>query len=421
MVRGAVLLRSAARRVFATTTALLLPAMTQVHAFTTTYGTGMRPWRQEVAGACSYGTGMRPWRQEVAGASVALQASSPDAAPDTYRAIRVPVHGGAGVLERTTLPRPQLPHGLAVRVSIRCVGVNYHDTYTRSGLYPNKLPFTNGCEGAGVITEVGPDVTNVMVGDRVAFFEYNCAYASEAVIDAASCFKLPEEVSFEIGAAVLVQGLTAHYLATDSFSLGPQHTCVVHAAGGGTGALLVQIAKLRGAKVIATAFRGPKCEAARAAGADHVVAYDDTYDFLSRVMDICPDGVHCVYDSIGAKTCLASLQALRARGTCVLYGNSSGAPPAIPPTPALAEKSLYMHRPVLQHFLASEEERQRRSSDLFRWLSEGQLQVHKHANVVEAMLLTNVCQPVSGCAVHEICSRGMRKQSRRRCMVSVGV
>ena len=403
--RGAGLLRSAARRVFATTTALLLPAMAQVHAFTTTYGTGMRPWRQMVAGACN----------------VAMQACSPDAPSDTYRAIRVPVHGGAGVLEKTTLPRLQLPHGLAVRVSIRCVGVNYHDTYTRSGLYPNKLPFTNGCEGAGVITEVGPDVTNVMVGDRVAFFEYNCAYASEAVIDAASCFKLPEEVSFEIGAAVLVQGLTAHYLATDSFSLGPQHTCVVHAAGGGTGALLVQMAKLRGAKVIATAFKGTKCEAARAAGADHVVAYDDTYDFLSRVMDICPDGVHCVYDSIGAKTCLASLQALRARGTCVLYGNSSGAPPAIPPTPALAEKSLYMHRPVLQHFLASEEERQRRSSELFRWLSEGHLQVLKHENVVETMLLTNVCQPVFGRAFHEICSRGMWEQSRRRCMVSVGV
>ena len=119
------------------------------------------------------------------------------------------------------------------------------DTYTRSGLYPQDVPFTNGCEGAGVVAEVGAGVKDLAVGDRVAFFEYNCAYATEAVVQATSCFKLPDTVSFDLGAALLVQGLTAHYLATDSFALNEDTTCLIHAAGGGTGALLVQVYDLR--------------------------------------------------------------------------------------------------------------------------------------------------------------------------------
>jgi NADPH2:quinone reductase len=262
-----------------------------------------------------------------------------------------------------------------VRVAIRSAGVNFHDTYCRSGLYPNTLPITNGCEGAGIITEVGPHVDEFVVGDRVAFFEYNCAYATEAQVPATSCFKLPDSLPFDIGAAVLVQGLTAHYLATDSFALGPGKTCVVHAAGGGTGALLVQIAKILGATVIGTASRGAKAEAARAAGADHVIAYDDSYLFLPELLSLCPDGVHCVYDSIGLKTTMQSLEALRARGTCVLFGNSSGKPPPLDATPTLAARSLYVHRPVLQHFLATRQERERRSSQVFDWLAQGRLSV----------------------------------------------
>ena len=212
-------------------------------------------------------------------------------------------------------------------------------------------------------------------GDRVAFFAYNAAYATEAVVPAESCFRLPRDVSFALGAAVLVQGLTAHYLAHDSFPLRPGDTCVVHAAGGGTGALLVQIAKMRGATVVATAAAGAKADAARAAGADHVIAYDASYGFLPQLLSLFPSGVDCVYDSIGAATSQDSLRALRARGMCVFYGNSTGAPAPVAPTPELAARSLYVHRPVLQHFLATKEERDRRSSDLFGWVADGRLSV----------------------------------------------
>jgi len=150
-------------------------------------------------------------------------------------------HGAADVLQTCALPVTPLSSAEAVRVAIRSVGVNFHDTYTRTGLYPQDVPFTNGCEGAGVVVEVGAGVKHLAVGDRVAFFEYNCAYATEAVMPATSCFALPDAVSFELGAALLVQGLTAHYLATDSFALKPDSTCLIHAAGGGTGALLVQV------------------------------------------------------------------------------------------------------------------------------------------------------------------------------------
>jgi NADPH:quinone reductase-like Zn-dependent oxidoreductase len=251
----------------------------------------------------------RGWRSLVSGGRLAACVTSPQGrrrmsmTAATYRAIRVLKHGSADVLRVCSLPRAPLPDSASVRISIKNVGVNFHDTYTRSGLYPNSLPFTNGCEGAGVVTELGSDVKDLSVGDRVAFFEYNCAYASEAIVRRSSVFKLPDNLSFALGAAVLVQGLTAHYLATSSFPLGQSDTCLVHAAGGGTGGLLVQMAKLRGARVIATASAGAKTEAALAAGADHVISYDHDYSFLPRLFELCPQGVDCVYDSIGAATC----------------------------------------------------------------------------------------------------------------------
>ena len=168
----------------------------------------------------------------------------------------------------------------------------------------------------------------------------------------------------------------AHYLATSSFPLHPGHTCVVHAAGGATGALLTQIAKLRGATVIATASRGPKSDAARAAGADHVISYEpNEYAFLPRLRELCPNGVDCVYDSIGAATCADSLRSLRPRGTAVFYGNATGPPAAFAPTPTLADRSLYVHRPMLHHFLATPEEREGRARDLFEWIADGKLRV----------------------------------------------
>ena len=215
----------------------------------------------------------------------------------------------------------------------------------------------------------------LLLGTELPFFEYNAGYAAEAVVNKESCFPIPDGVSYELGGGALVQGLTAHYLAHDSFALGPGHTCLVHAAGGGTGNLLVQMAKLRGATVVATSSPGAKADAAKEAGADHVVTYDENYNFLSEVQTLLPNGVDVAYDSIGLQTAEASLQCLKPRGTCVLYGNSSGAPKAILPTPTLATGSWYIQRPVLQHFLSDEKERQQRSSDLFVWIQSNDLNV----------------------------------------------
>ena len=196
-----------------------------------------------------------------------------------YRVVQVIYHvGGPEVLSYAHLPS-QPVQDETVRVSIERIGVNYHDTYTRTGLYPLPLPFTVGCEASGIVTEVGEQVHNLSVGDRVAFFEYNSAYATEAVVPSSSCYALPDDVSYEHGAAALVQGLTVHYLCHDSFELKPGcgHTCLVHAAGSGTGNLLVQMAKIRGATVNATSSPGHKAYAALEAGADHIITYDDSY------------------------------------------------------------------------------------------------------------------------------------------------
>lgn len=291
-----------------------------------------------------------------------------------YNAIQVFRTGGPECL-RFVKDIPTLPlSSNEVRVSTRSIGVNYHDTYIRTGLYPANLPCILGCEASGLITETGGKTDNLHVGDRVAFFHYNSGYSTEAVVPEDACFKLPDNVSFELGAASLVQGLTAHYLSHDSFQLRPSSTCLIHAAGGGTGNLLVQMAKLQGATVIATTSP-QKSEAARKAGADHVVEYGNDYKFADRVKGFFPKGVDVVYDSIGLKTVDESLLSLKLRGTCILYGNSSGQPAAILPTPTLASGSWYLQRPVLQHFLLDETERQRRASVLFSWIGSGMLNV----------------------------------------------
>lgn len=323
---------------------------------------------------------MRWSRLPTAAAALLRSKNASTGGSNCYDAVRVHQTGDPSVLQYDqNLPCvPLVAAQQQVRVSIRSIGVNFHDTYTRTGLYPiHPLPFTVGCEAAGVVTEVGDNAPHkINIGDRVAFFEYNTGYASEAVVHQDSCFVLPDSVSFELGAAALVQGLTAHYLAHDSFALCPGRTCLVHAAGGGTGNLLVQMAKLSGAAVVATSSPGAKADAAKDAGADHVITYrDDHYDFLSEVQRLYPDGVDVVYDSIGLQTAETSLQCLKPRGTCVLYGNASGAPKAILPTPTLATGSWYVQRPVLQHFLLDEKERQKRSSDLFGWIASKDLHV----------------------------------------------
>ena len=296
--------------------------------------------------------------------------------------------GEANVLRNALehdLPREPVKSGL-VGIDVQYAGVNFHDTYVRTGLYPSaSLPVVCGCEGAGIVSEVnGPDA-KFAVGDRVAFFQYNAAYASHTTVPQTSCFKVPDGLDLQLAAAALVQGFTAHYLACDTFSLQPGHTTLVHAAGGGTGALLAQIAKLRGAHVIGTVSSDAKAKEALAAGCDEVINYSggstsqqqqQQYDFLDAVRTLAPSGVDVVYDSIGQATADQSLQSLAVRGTCVFYGNSSGPPSPIAPTPTLAKLgSLYITRPVLEHYLRTDSERARRAEDVFGWVARGELNV----------------------------------------------
>lgn len=291
-------------------------------------------------------------------------------------------------LEHDLRREPVLPGH--VGVDVQYAGVNFHDTYVRTGLYPSaSLPVVCGCEGAGVVTEASGPAAQFAVGDRVAFFEYNSAYASHTTVPQTSCFKVPEGLDLQLAAAALVQGFTAHYLACDTFALQPGHTALVHAAGGGTGALLAQIAKRRGARVIGTVSSEAKAKEARAAGCDEVINYSagstsrqqqqpqqQQYDFLDAVRALAPSGVDVVYDSIGQATAGQSLQSLQTRGTCVFYGNSSGPPSPIAPTPTLAKLgSLYITRPVLEHYLLTDAERTRRAEDVFGWMARGELNV----------------------------------------------
>jgi NADPH2:quinone reductase len=233
-----------------------------------------------------------------------------------------------------------------------------------------------GCEASGVVTEVGEEDRGFSIGDRVAFFSYASAYTTHTVVPQSSCYKLPDGLSTELAAAALVQGFTAHYLACDTFPLDPSHTALVHAAGGGTGALLVQMAKLRGARVIGTASTNEKVEEARKAGCDEVIRYGSDYGFLQELRRLAPSGVDVVYDAIGAETAEQSLQSLAVRGTAVFYGNSSGPPPPIAPSPTLARLgSLYVTRPSLEHYLRSDAERKRRAEDVFGWIARGELRV----------------------------------------------
>ena len=293
------------------------------------------------------------------------------------RAVLLRKLGGPDVLRNALETVPKLSVGRGqIGVEVSTVGVNFHDTYIRTGLYPADLPVTMGAEAAGVISELGDGVDDSFkIGDRVCFFQHNSAYTSHAVVNATSCFR--HNVSDQEAAAITVQGMTAHYLACDTFPLAAGHTALVHAAAGGTGALLVQMAKLKGATVIGTVSSESKAEEAKAAGCDTVIVYgSDGYDFLDKTRAACPEGVDVVYDSIGAATAESSLQTLKPRGTCVFFGNSSGAPKPIAPTPTLAKLgSLYITRPLLEHYMRTPEERRRRAEETFGWVADGKVKV----------------------------------------------
>ena len=290
------------------------------------------------------------------------------------KAIRVKQYGGPEALVIDDIPVPEPGVG-QVRVRLEAIGVNFIDVYHRTGAYKSELPITPGREGAGVVDALGSGVEDVQVGDRVAFAMVPETYAEYVVLDAAKTAPLPNGVSSEQGAAIMLQGMTAHYLVHDTYSLSEEDTCLVHAAAGGVGHILVQLAKLRGARVIGTASTPEKIEFARQAGADEMIRYTET-DFEEETMRLTNGrGVDVVYDSVGKDTFMKSMRTLRPRGYLVLYGQSSGAVAPIDPQILNSHGSLFLTRPSLGHYLLDRAELLQRTSDLFTLIDSGRLQV----------------------------------------------
>jgi NADPH2:quinone reductase len=290
------------------------------------------------------------------------------------RAIRVHETGGAEKLRLDDVPAPE-PKSGEVRIRVEAAGVNFIDTYQRCGLYPLPLPFTLGMEAAGTISAVGAGVAGFKPGDRVASARASGAYADEAIVPAAHLVHIPKGVSSQQAAALLLQGLTAHYLACDTFPIKPGDSALVHAAAGGVGLLLVQIAKRRGARVIGTAGSEDKARLAREAGADEVVIYTRD-DFAAAARRFTGGrGVDVVYDGVGKDTFEGSLNSLRPRGMLASFGNASGPVAAFSPLVLSQKGSLYLTRPTLAHYTQTSAELQARTDDLFRWLAAGELSV----------------------------------------------
>jgi NADPH2:quinone reductase len=290
------------------------------------------------------------------------------------KAVRIHTFGGPEVLsyEEVALPEPGVGQA---RVKIEAAGVNYTDIYQRSGQYPGQLPATVGQEAAGVVDAVGPAVSDVQVGQRVAYSSQPGAYAEFAVVSANALVPVPDVVDTRTAAAVMLQGMTAHYLAMSTYPLKKGETALVHAAAGGVGQLLVQIAKRQGARVIGTVSTEEKARLAREAGADEIILYTQT-DFVQETRRLTDGiGANVVYDSVGKTTFAGSLDSLRARGYLVLFGQSSG--PVGPFDPQILNRkgSLFLARPSLVHYIATREELLWRSGELFQWIKDGQLKV----------------------------------------------
>ena len=290
------------------------------------------------------------------------------------RAIRIEAFGGPEVLRLADVPEP-VPGSGEIVVRCEASGINYLDTYHRTGLYPNPLPFVPGMEGAGVVTAVGPEVTLFRVGDRVAWTSAIGSYAASVKMPAEKAVAVPEGVELRTAAAVMLQGMTAHYLTASTFPLAKGHTCLVHAAAGGVGLLLVQMAKQRGARVIGTVGGEPKARLARAAGADEVILYRQE-DFLAAVKRLTNGrGVDVVYDGVGKETALKSLDCLALRGMMVFFGNASGPVGPIDPLLLSQKGSLFMTRPTLFHYVADRASLEARAADVLGQVAAKRLDV----------------------------------------------
>jgi NADPH:quinone reductase len=290
------------------------------------------------------------------------------------KAIRIHNPGGPEVLTYEEVPTPQPGPGEA-RVKLAASGVNFIDVYQRAGLYKLNLPFIGGQEGSGIVDAVGDGVKDVKPGDKVAYTSVQASYAEYVIVPVARLIPVPDGVSLEDAAAAMLQGLTAHYLATSTYPLQSGDTALVHAAGGGVGQLLTQIAKKRGARVFGTVSTEEKAELARASGADEIIYYtrEDFAEATRRFTD--GKGVNVVYDSVGKDTFDKSLDSLRPRGYLVLYGQSSG--PVAPVNPQIlnSKGSLFLTRPTLVNYIATREELLQRTNELFSWIKEGAVRV----------------------------------------------
>jgi len=290
------------------------------------------------------------------------------------KAIRVHAAGGPEALVFEEMPRPQPKAGEAL-VRIEAAGVNFIDVYVRTGQYKASFPATIGTEAAGVVEEVASDVTGVRPGERVAYWGVLGAYAQYAAVPAGRLVALPDEVTTRQAAAVLLQGMTAHYLTHATYPLRAGKTCLVHAAAGGVGLLLCQIAKKKGARVIGTVGTPEKARRARQAGADEVILYKEA-DFAAETRRLTGGrGVAVVYESVGKTTFDKSIDCLAPRGYLVLFGQSSGAVPPLDPQVLNQKGSLFLTRPTLAHYTATREELLERSSAIFSWIREGSLEV----------------------------------------------
>jgi NADPH2:quinone reductase len=282
--------------------------------------------------------------------------------------------GGPEKLEYVDVPKPE-PGPKQALVRIMASGVNFIDIYFRIGLYKADLPVTLGNEAAGVVEAVGPDVTEVAVGDRVAYAMTRGSYAEYAVLPAWQLVKIPESLDFQQAAAAMLQGMTAHYLTHSTYPLQKGDTALVHAAAGGAGRLIVQMAKMRGARVFGTVSTGDKAAIAREAGIDEVIRYTEQ-DFEAEVKRLTGNrGVDVVYDSVGVTTFEKSLNSLRPRGMMALFGQSSGAVPPFDPGILNQKGSLFLTRPSLAHHCLTREELLWRAGDVLGWVASGSLKL----------------------------------------------
>jgi NADPH2:quinone reductase len=296
---------------------------------------------------------------------------------EATRAIRVHRTGGPEVLRLEEVAVPEPGPG-QTRVRVELAGVNFVDTYHRTGLYSKTLPFVPGVEGAGVVDAVGPEVEHVAPGDRVAWAMHPGSYAEMALVPAWRLVHVPDDVDLEISAALMVQGMTAHYLVHSTYELGAKDVAVIHAAAGGVGLLLVQLARETGARVIGTCSTEEKAERVRQAGADEVIRYTER-DFRTEVLRLTDDeGATVVYDSVGQATFRDSLASLRPRGMLVLYGQASGPVDRFDPRDLASGGSLFLTRPSLAHYTMDRQEVEWRAASLLERVRDGRLDVRIH-------------------------------------------